>query len=449
VQVTSEPVATREVVLPIEPDAETVQAGMRKAAQQLSRWRPVPGYRPGKAPYNMVERIFGKEMILNQAVDDMANTLYRQALEQEKLDPYEQGTLEVASQEPLVIKVRVPLMPTVTLGDYTSIKIEPEPDVVVTNEQIDEQVEIVRRRHAQYQAVERPAQMGDQIVASIKGVSEGETVVDNENTTLELSDELVPPGFAEALVGMAAEETRVFSLAYPDDHEDERLRGKTVEFNVKLTTVREILLPEVNDDLAKTAGDYATLDEMREGLAANLKQRLEREARNREAEKAIEALVNMATIEYPAAALEREVQATLDNQKARLQQIGFSFENYLRMTGHTEAQLREEIRPDAAKRLARNLALNELARAEKLEVSGEELGNAITGIAASYGDRAEQAMRQFSDMRMAMPVYAELLTRKAINRLVSLATGRAEQAESAEAASADTAGAEANTETEA
>jgi len=163
----------------------------------------------------MVERIFGKEMILNQAVDDMANTLYRQAIEQEKLDPYEQGTLEVASQEPLVIKVRVPLMPTVTLGDYTSIKIEPEPDVVVTNEQIDEQVEIVRRRHAQYQAVERPAQMGDQIVASIKGVSEGETVVDNENTTLELSDELVPPGFAEALVGMAAEETRVFSLAYP------------------------------------------------------------------------------------------------------------------------------------------------------------------------------------------------------------------------------------------
>jgi hypothetical protein len=102
---------------------------------------------------------------------------------------------------------------------------------------------------------------------------------------------------------------------------------------------------------------------------------------------AIEALVNMATIEYPAAALEREVQATLDNQKARLQQIGFSFENYLRMTGHTEAQLREEIRPDAEKRLARNLALNELARAEKLEVSGEELGSAITSIAPARRPR--------------------------------------------------------------
>ncbi|MHB1295137.1 MAG: trigger factor [Anaerolineae bacterium] len=437
-KVSTAEIATREVELTIEPDPQAVQDAMRKAARQISRYRPVPGFRPGKAPYAMVERVFGRELILNQAVNEVGPNLYRDALKSAELEPYQQGQLDVESEDPLVLKARVALMPVVTLADYSELKIEAEPEVSVTDEQIDEAIERLRRRNAQFEPVERPLQIGDQLAGAVHGTDgEGKQVVSQENATFIVDDKLQPAGMAEALVGISAGEEREFSLTYPEDYEEEDLAGKHVTFQVSAKTVRETKLPDVDDDLAKTAGDYETVDDMRAGIAASLKQNLEREARNREADRAIEALLALATIEYPNAAIEDEIHAALDGQRARIQQIGFQWENYLTMIGKTESELHDQVRPEAERRLVRRLVLTEYARAEKLTVSQNELASGLASIAAAYGDRAPEMMNRLRESGAMFSVYADMLTQKAVERLTARLTGREVKEESAEDVEAD------------
>lgn len=417
-------------MLTIEPDAQTVRTAMHKAARQISRRRPVPGFRPGRAPYAMVERVLGREIILNQALEDIAPAIYRQAIEEAEIEPFEQGQLEIESEDPVVLKTNLPLVPIVEQGDYKSLHIDPEPDVAVTEEQIEEQMEIVRKRHAEYEPVERPVQFDDQVVAKIEGTSDGETVVDQESATIDIIDELTPPGFAEALVGMTAGETREFSLTYPKDFEEEELAGKNVDFSVAVETVRQVNLPELNDDLAKMAGDYDTLTELREGLAENLQRRLESEARQREAAATIAALVEQATVEYPAAALEREVNMAVERQSNRLQQMGFDFEAYLRMIGRTEEELREDLRPEAERSLVEWLVLMDYARSEGLTLNQEErtneLNSLVSSVTARYGERAPRVLEQLSDSGGFVPVLSNALMRKAVEHLTNMLTGRVE-----------------------
>ncbi|MBN1401008.1 MAG: trigger factor [Anaerolineae bacterium] len=430
-KVSTEPVGTRQVALTIEPDPERIQNAMRRAARNLSRLRPVRGFRPGRAPYAMVERMLGREMILNEALNDIAQDLYREAVEEAGIEPYNRPQLEVQSQDPLTLTANVALVPVVTLGDYAAIEIEPEPAVSVSEEQIDEQVELVRRRFAEHEPVERPVQMGDQVVCSIQGVADGETVVDQSNATLQVTDELTPAGFAEALVGMSADEERTFSLTYPEDFEDEDLADKNVAFTVKMITVRQTNLPAVDDDLAKMAGDYDTLAELREGLAEDLRQRLESEARQREAEAALAALLEQASVEYPALALENEVEAALERQRANMQQMGFTFEAYLRMTGTTEEAFRERVRPGAERALLRRLVLSEYARAEELTLSEQELNAEMQGfymrMAAAYGERAEEMMQQAGGRDLLGQLYGDALMRRAMRHLTAKATGREDE----------------------
>jgi len=426
--VKTEPVATREVLLTIEPDPETVNSAMRKTARDISRVRPVPGFRPGKAPYNMVERIFGRELILTEALNDIANDLFREAVKEAGIEPFQAGKLEIDSQDPVVVHVNVPLVPEVTLGDYKEIHVAPEPEVTISEAQIAQEIETVRKRHATYETVERAAQMGDQLAASSKGTSEGETLFDYNDLSIDLRDDAPPPGFAEALVGAVAGETREFSLTYPEDYAEENLAGKNVQFTVTVKAVRQVNLPSVDDDLAKMAGDYETLAELREGLAKSLKDREENAAREREANAAVEALMGLSSVEYPAAALHNEVDSLLSRRRANIQQIGFAWDRYLAMVGRTEEELREELRPAAEKSLVQRLVLEKFAQAENLNVEGAELAAAVNNIASAYGERSEQVQQQLMRSNAMVSIYGDILLRKAVQHLTALATGRAEPA---------------------
>lgn len=423
-KVTSETVATREVVLTVEPDAQDVEKAMRDVARAFSRYRPVPGFRPGKAPYTFVERMFGREAILQEAVNQMAPELYRQAVAEAKVEPYEQSAFEIVTQAPLTLKVNVPLSPVVTLGNYATLHVDPEPEVAITDAQVDEEVERVRRRHATHEPVQRAAQMGDQVVATVIGKIGEEVVTDQKNTTFSLREEMQPAGFSEGLVGLAADESRQYTLNYPQDYIDSNVAGKEVAISATMHTVRETKLPELNDDLAKMAGDHETLADLRQSLAADLQKRLEEQARTKESNAALEALVGISAAEYPAAALKREMDSAIARQRSRLQGLGFSYENYLQMTGSTEEQQREQLRPAAEQSLLRGLVLNEFATAEKLTVAPEELEAALQEVADMYGDRAPQMLEQIHRSGYWMSIYAERLNAKALSRLTGLLTGR-------------------------
>ena len=423
-----ETVATREVELTIEPDAEVVSRAARRAAREISRVRPVAGFRPGKAPYRMVERVYGRELILDQALNDIAQRVYREAVEQAGVEPFQQGQLDVVTHDPLVLKVRVPLVPSVTLGDYTTPEVEPEPEVALTEEQIDEQLQAVRSRHAEHAPVERAAKLGDEVVAAITGTVGGEQMVNEENATLTLQDDMTPPGFGEALLGMSAAESREFSLTYPEDYDEERLAGKNVDFRVTVTAVREIELPALDDDLAKAAGDYETLDELRRSLAEQLEARLAAQAREREAMAAIEALVAQSQMEYPAAALDAEIEQMIASQRSRLQQVGFEWEAYLRMTGQTETQLRERVHADAVRRLEQRLALMEFAKAEGISLSDEETADQLRGVvgklSAAYDQPPATVMERLNQSGALPSIYFDALTGKAVRHLTAMLTGR-------------------------
>lgn len=425
-KVTTAIIATREVELTIEPEQEVVAKAMRRAAQQISRARPLPGYRPGKAPYATVERTFGKETILDEAVREMAEGLYRQAVEEAKIEPFEVGQLDVESKDPLVLKVHVSLVPEVNLGDYGTLHFEPEPAPSISEEEIDKRIELIRRQHAEYNPVERPAQLDDQIVACTKGIADGNEVVNREDQTLILTDSLQPVGFSEAILGMSANEERTFTLHYGDDYADTELAGKDVTFTVTMKTVRETRLPELNDDLAKLAGDYDSLDALRTAQAERLKNEAVRAVDQKERETAVALLVGQAIVEYPAVALQHEVDASISRQKSRLQQYGFTWPKYLEMIGKTEEQMREDIRPEAEKALIRRLVINQFAEDENLDISNEELTTGLSNLAASYGDRAQDVINQMKDRRALVSFYGDLLMDKSMRHLTDHLTGRVE-----------------------
>ena len=430
-------------MLTIEPDAQTMQTAMRQAARQISRLRPVAGFRPGRAPYGMVERIYGRETVLRQALDTTAADLYRQAVEKAGVEPYEPAQLEIESEDPVVLKAKVALTPVVTLSDYASLQLEPEPEISITEEQVDDQVEAVRRQHAEVETVERPVEFGDQVVAKVVGTSGGETVVDQARAVLDITDALMPPGFAEALLGAEVGDDREFSLTYPEAYDEENLAGKEVNFEVWITTVRQVTLPEVNDDLAKMAGDCDTLVQLREGLAETLKRRLEQAARQRESNAAIDLLVEQATVEYPVLALERELEAEIDNRKTQLQRMGLTIDTYLRMIKKSEEEMREDLRPEVERSFLRRLVLGEYARAVGVSLDEEETASERDALAdslvATYGERADEMLQSIETRGGLASLYGRALARKATQHLVNRLTGR-EEAEASKAPPHDESG---------
>ncbi len=432
-KVTTETVGPREVLLTIEPDEATIERAMRRAARELSRYRPIAGYRPGRAPFGMVERVFGRQTILHEALHDIASDLYQEALEEANVQPYEHTLIDIESEEPLVLKLQVPLVPQVTLGDYSELTIEPEPEVVVTDEDVQEQLEMLRRQHAEMRPVERPLQMGDQITALLTRTVDGEVLERNQEVVIDMTDEAEPAGFAETLVGAMLNEIREFSLTFPEDHDDEDLAGKKVDYRVAIGEIREVLLPEVNDEFAKTVGDYETLEELTNNLREELRERRQEQARANERRRALDALVAITEMEYPNAAVEREIDRVLNQQRRQFLRMGFTLEGYLRMRGITEQALREEIREDCERNLRQRLALIEYVRKEGISLTPEEGNQALNrytnDMLAAYGDQAGERLRDEIQNGALDHAYEDMLLFKASQHLADRLTGRLPEAE--------------------
>jgi trigger factor len=428
VQVTSETVAPREVVLHIVPDPDTIERAMRQAARDITRQRPLRGYRPGRAPYSMVERAFGRPVILNQALNRIAPDLYHEAIHEADIQPYQQGEIDIETEDPLVLKINVSLVPEVKLGNYAEMTIEPRPEVAITDGDIDEQIDMLRRQHAEVVPVKRPLQMGDQVTASIWGTVDGNEVQRQETATLDLTEYMRPEGFAEALVGAETGDTREFSLTYPEDEPNRDLAGKKVDYRVVIGEVRELVLPEADDSFAKTVGDYETIDQVRASVAEELKEQREAQARADERLEAVEQLIAASEIEYPRAAVEREIDRAIANQRARAQRMGFSLDSYLRLTNRTEQDLRDEIEADAINGLLQRLVLLEYVRQEDLRLTDDE-GNAAVNnyanhIAMSYGDQAQAMLQQAMQNGAFSLAIEDAMVMKAAQYLADRMAGR-------------------------
>jgi trigger factor len=290
--------------------------------------------------------------------------------------------------------------------------------------------------------VEHAVQTGNQVVLDAIGKTEDGKPTEQHDLTLEVSEQMVPVGFGQNLVGMKPGETKEFNVDYPTDFRDESLAGKRVHFQVTVKAIKEKELPALNDELAKGVGSE-TIGALSTQIKEQLQRRKEEEAREAALNKALDALVKGATLEYPAIAVEQEVDGMIETMTDRLTQQGFTLDGYLQMTKKTLAQLREERRAPAEERLKRGLALVKFAEAEGIKVEPEEVDQEVTRFAESFGEGADKIKAALTAEKWRRSMTSDVFRRKALDRLLAIAGGQAKAEE--EARDADDSAAEANT----
>ncbi len=429
-KVTTEHTPDCNAIVTVEVDDERVQRGLQSAAQRISRIRPIPGFRPGKAPYQRVARVVGKELLLDEAIDGMAQEIYRQVIKDENIDVYDSGKLDVVQKEPVILKYTIPTRPVVTVGDYHSIHLKPKP-VQVTDAEVDTVLERFRKEQAEMTPVTRPVQLGDLATINIKGGVEGLEPLDREGMQISIDKEKGAFPWLDQLVGANANEPRTVTYTYPDDRghlgdADENLKGKVATYTVTVTDLKEPHLPELNDEFAKSISAFETMDALRTRLRANLYTEKEHEEDDRFADQVIDSIVEQSQIAHPASMLDDEIDQDIARSKDMATQIGLTWDKYLQLSGGDEAAYRNNARPRAEMRLKRLLTLMQLAEDEKIQVSGKETDVEIdlrAQATARQGGNAAQARRTLSTKESRRDIEFSLKLRKTVERVVAMAKG--------------------------
>lgn len=432
----------RQLAVTIEVSQDQVERELRKAAAKVASEFRIPGFRKGKAPYHIIVQQYGLASLYSEFVDDLGQKLFVEALEQEGIAPYAQSSLEDVAFEPLTYKLVVPLEPEIILGDYKSLRLE-KIKPAVDEAEVERWLEGYRSQHAGWQDVDRPSDYGDRMTIDVKSVivpaegeaDAGETVVLEESdwdVTPDQENPMEPPGFDAELIGMRVDEAKEFLLGWPTDSQS-IYAGKTARFVVKVKVVQAYEKPELTDDLAKMVNpDFETIEDLkrniREKLGAGETSRLQNEL----IEQALDAIVDMSTLNYPPVVIEDQIEGMLQSIVHRLRQLGIdSFDEFLRRTNQSIEAYREQLRPAATKIARRNLVLSELVKAENLTVGDAEIEERIQEMfGADSEDTAEtlteslKAVKEILHRGVGRNVIASrLLTHKAITRLLVMVGG--------------------------
>jgi trigger factor len=424
VKVSTEKIPESQVVMTIEVEPERLEEARGKALRKLAPRAKVPGFRPGKAPDAMIRRYFGEERILDEALDALVPVVYREAVEaDESIDPIARPQLVVETTEPLVVKATIPVRPTIELGDYKAVRVEPQP-ITVDEERVEQTLETLRRRAATLEPAEREVRWGDVVTIDVHSAAGERQFIDQQDAQVQLVEDhsIVMPGFQDPLIGHGKGETVEYDLPVPEEAEDDDLKGKDIHFSVTIKEIKEEVLPALDDEFVKQVGDgYETVDALRERVRADIRTYEEDQRANRYQDEILGKLVEQATIEFPPVMLEAEIDRIVHDQAGHIEE-GRGLEQYLAALGKTEEQVREEFRPIADTRLRRSLILTEVSDAENIEVTPQDVEDEIDKMSASAGAQASRLRELFARAEGRESIRRSLLTRKTLERLVEFAT---------------------------
>lgn len=431
-KVTTEPQEKCQVLLTVEVDEQQKDKLLKAAAQRISKQFKIPGFRPGKAPYRVVAQRVGEETIRSEAVEDLSQSVFKEALKQADLEPYAPASLEDVTWEPLVMKVRVPTAPVIELGDYHALRLESLP-VEVGEEEVERALEGLREEYASWKPVERAAQLGDLLTMAVTARVGDEVLTRDEEAEFELvevEEGSSQPDLTSPLIGLSAGDEKEFSVTYPQTASDARYAGQEVTYTVEVHSVKEKELYPLDDDFAQTVGDFDDLQQLRQKLTENIRRQKQREADHELGEKALaQVLEDAKRIEWPSVLEEEEIDRALEEQDRRLQQQGLNLDTYLSMQKETREQLREQVRPAVQDRLRRTLALGRLVELENLSVAGHEVTDQIDRLSMLGGEQRGELRQALSSPGNVRHIFNDLLVAKATERLVQLVKGEPEAAE--------------------
>lgn len=374
-EIKKEMLATHEALLNVEIEEAAVKEALRKTARVLSQKYNIPGFRRGKAPYAKVVQYVGEAALLQEAADAMLEEIYPQILDQAEVDPYGPGELQKIDPDPLTFTIRVPLAPETVLGDYHGLSLD-WLGVSVTDDEVATVLEQIREEHAILEALERPAEYGDEVHINVLGTVDGDVIVEEDDIEVALKEDatFVAPGFIEALVGMSTDEEKSFSVVFPDTFGEENLRGEEADFDVKVIGVYERVLPHLDDALASTVGPFETLEDLKQDIYTRMLDSKQHHAQEHYRDDLVSILVAQSDVRYPPVMAEDALDDMLEDLGKRIKrEQRMSLEDAMQLQGVTLEQLREQMRPQAEADVKRSLVLGKFAEAQGITVSDDEV----------------------------------------------------------------------------
>nr|MDQ3045491.1 trigger factor [Chloroflexota bacterium] len=411
--------------LDITADVDEFSQAMDRAYRKIAREVVLPGFRKGKAPRGIIERTYGRQMFLEEAHTEIMEDLFRKALAQEELVPVGDPEVQITEIEPVRFTVTVPVYPTIDPGPYHEARVEPA-DATIDEAAVEEVVNRLRLSQSPWvdPAEPRSPRDGDQVTVDLSVTKESEPFqepVEDQLFVLGESNMLDP--LVAAIESLAVGETKTFDVSFADDDQtvNELIRGVTLTYTVTLKGLKEREQPELDDAFAQSVSDSETMDQLRTEIREDLHQGRTAEVRTEVLNAIINQMAEGATIDLPAAMIETEIDNVLETLRRRLAKSHSTLAIYLRATNQTEAQLREELRPEATRRTRNSMLVREIARRERITVSDDEVEREMAAL--TVGSPLPETEQEIQARTYLLGVLRDdLFERQVSQRLIEIAT---------------------------
>lgn len=427
----------------VETDQESFEKEKHRVARELSKDKEIPGYRPGKAPYQLIVNHIGEGVIVDRALENYLDRIYPEVLDEIEDEPYGPGRLnEIDSLEPPRFEFIVPLQPEVELGDYSDLRI-PYEENDVDEDEVDKVIERMLAQQATIEEVDHPAEVGSLVDTEITGrpvdaeeEDEEAQIMSNQPLPVMIkgegeddSKEWPFPGFSRQLLGVSPGDELELIHEYEDDEDvDEDLRGKEILFTVHVEGIRQRVLPDLDEEFVQSVSEAESVEEFKEQIRDELSQQAEQEGENQYFNQIFEEIMDVSTLKYPPQMVENEIDSEIEEIRHRLQSQGMDLEMYLDMQDMDREELREQIRPEAERRIRRGLLLGSIAEEEELEIDPEDVTARYQKIIEEHFGSEESAEKeQFKNSRESMNLLnqlsSQMVSQHTLDFLKALAMG--------------------------
>jgi len=374
-----------EIQLTIEIPKEAMEAFELAAAKRVSESMDIPGFRRGQAPKAFVIAQIGPDAFLEEVLGMAISKSYFDAVKERKLQVITRPEVKVLTKLPLKYEAKVAVLPEISIAEVEKIK-APEKPIAITDKEIEEVVQEMRKYRATYKPVEREIKKGDKVEIDFQGFDEGGASLDKTKSTnhpLFVGDGGMIPGFEDQLVGMKLKQKKKFPLKFPADFHHEPLKGKTVHFEVEIKRTEEVIMPEINDEFVlQIMGEKKSVPEFKEAIKNDIHSRKKAESRKNRENEVLEMLLKEAKLEVPPLLVEEEIDYMIMDTQKEIESKGLKFETFVEKMKKEKKDIRKEYAPEAEKRVRIRLILNYLFRTLKLDVSDEEINNTVTHLLA-------------------------------------------------------------------
>ncbi len=424
----SEVIEKNKYELQFSVDKATFDAAVNAVYRKQVKSITVPGFRKGKAPRSIIEKMYGTGVFYEDAINDLIPAAYAEAAKESALEIVGQPEFDVVSidENGLLLSAKVYVKPEVAIKDYFGIEVEKEV-VAVTDEELDKEIETVRQRNSrEIEVTDRAAEMEDTTVIDFEGFCDGVAFDGGKGTdyALKLGSGSFIPGFEEQIVGKNIDEEFDVNVTFPEEYHAKDLAGKPAVFKVKIHSITRVELPALDDDFAKDVSEFDTLDEYKADLKAKIEKRHEAAAENAVEDKLVEALIEKLEADIPEAMYIAETENYVRDYDTRLRSQGLDLKTYFKYTGMNLDSLREQMRPQAERQVKARLALEKIAVLENVEATEDDINGEYQKIAEAYGIEIDQVKESID----ASAIAEDMKVKKALDLVKEKAVFKAKEA---------------------